>query len=568
MRHIYKKISGIITVILCFLYATQNTTYKFNEATYNTLKDKGVKECAVYFYTEKQYSGEKAMLKRAFSILLCVILVCTAFVGCGNKKEKFVIPNGLLTEDGYRAEVKQLLEKENFSNADTAAIDKLGDRLKDMIVYNTTDITECKGTTYYISNGGDDKNDGKSRETAWATLEKLNGEPLNDGDLVLFERGGFWRGHLYAKSGVTYSAYGEGHKPKIYTSIDGTEGEWTETDTPDVYVYSKRIFKEDVCVISFGEDNNAKYAEKKDYVGVIKQDLDFAFQGARAQGGKKDSRLYLKCEEGNPKDVFDTIEISYAQSSIQIDKGSKNIHINNMALIYGSTPYSGAYYDNIKTSYCVMGWHGGNFDADGVRFCGGVGVLPDGDHIYVEHCYIYQQFDSGVTPQVAWSTITNGEEPSVFDTFVTTDCLFEFCEYTLEYFSTQKDTLDNAIKSMYFGYNFCRLGGYGFGDKVGASRYIKSWSHENTCIDCTVEYNIFDRAASQSIEVISYDQFESGNKITWENIPKFNNNVYIHRKDRSFANVNNVKYKFNEETYKTLEQLGFETGARYFYAEY
>lgn len=509
-------------------------------------------------------------MKRVLSLLLCAALLVTCFAGCkNNDKEKFVIPSDLLTEEGYRAEVKKLLEKENFSNADTAALDKLGDRLKDMIVYSTNDITECEGTTYYVSNNGNDENDGKSPETAWATLEKVNSYIFEKGDLVLFERGGFWRGYVYAKSGVTYSAYGNGHKPKIYTSIDGTEGEWLETDTKDVYVYSKKIFKEDVCTIVFdGDGNDAKYAEKRDHNGVIKKDLDFAFQGQRAQGGKKDSQLYLKCEAGNPKDIFDTIEISYASSTFEMDNGAENIHINNIAMIFGSVPYSGGYFNNIKATYCVMGWHGGNFDASGVRFCGGVGVLPDGDNIFVEHCYIYQQFDSGVTPQVAWSTLTNGKEPSVFDTFVTSDCLFESCEYTLEYFSTQKDTLENAIKNMYFGYNFCRMGGYGFGDKPAKSRYIKSWGHENTCIDCQVEYNIFDRAASQSIEVISYDQFASGNILTWENIPKFNNNIYIHRKGRNFATVNNVEYKFNEETYNTLEKLGFETGAKYFYAEY
>lgn len=513
------------------------------------------------------------MQKRIMALFLICFVLIGYLTGCkeapASNEAAWDPPKDLLTADGYRAEVKKLLEKQNFTDANTAEIDKLGDRLHDMIVYNTEDITECTGTKYYISNTGNDDNDGKSPETAWASLQKINGTNLKEGDLVLFERGGFWRGYLYAKSGVTYSAYGEGHKPKFYTSIDGTEGEWLETDTPDVYVYSERIFKEDIgCIVFDGDGNNCKYAERRRNINEIKDDLDFAFQGGRATAGKKDSKLYLKCEAGNPKDVFKSIEISYASNSVQLDKGAKNIHFNNLAFIFGSTPYSGAYFDNIKATYCVMGWHGGNADNNGTRFCGGVGILPDGDRIYVEHCYIYQQFDSGVTPQVAWSTLDQGKEPSVFDTFITSDCLFETCEYTLEYFSTQRDTTKNAIKNMYFGYNFCRQGGYGFGDKPSKSRYIKSWRHENTCYDCVVEYNVFDRAASQSIEVISYDQFETGNVLTWENIPKFKGNIYIHRKNRKFANVNNVEYTFNEVSHKKLEELGFETGAKYFYAEY
>lgn len=40
------------------------------------------------------------------------------------------------------------------------------------------------GTAYYISNDGDDRAAGTSPETAWATIDRLNGAELNDGDEV------------------------------------------------------------------------------------------------------------------------------------------------------------------------------------------------------------------------------------------------------------------------------------------------------------------------------------------------------------------------------------------------
>ncbi len=518
-------------------------------------------------------------MKKAFrllSILLCIAMLITSFAGCknntgGGKDNDFVIPADLMTEEEYRAEVKKLAEGENLVDADTDAIDKLGDRLRDMIVYSTNDIKDTTGTTYYVSNNGDDKNDGKTPETAWATLDKVNVTKYGKDDLVLFERGGFWRGNITAQSDVTYSAYGEGPKPKIYSSIDGTEGEWEETDTPNVYVYSEKLFLKDVCVIVFDEVTpDSTYANKKKALSNITSDLDFAFQGMYATSGKKDNMLYLKCEQGNPKDVFDSIEISTPTDTVVIDAGAENVTINNLELAFGSYPILADYANNVKISYCVTAWHGGNTGPgyNGTRLNGGIAAYPDGDNIYIDHCYIYQQFDSGVTPQVSWSTIQYGKEPSVFENFVTNDCLFEYCEYTLEYFSTQNDTTENRFEGLYFGYNFCRYGGYGFGDKTNLSRYIKSWSHENNCYNSTIEYNIFDRPATLSIEVMATKQRTSATnkEFIMDLMPEMKNNIYIHLKDRKFANINNIEYKFNEQTYNTLKDLGFETGARYLYA--
>ena len=75
------------------------------------------------------------------------------------------------------------------------------------------------GTAYYVSNKGNDGNDGLSPDTAWATLDRVNEAPLQYGDAVFFERGGVWRNTtVETKEGVTYSAYGEGAKPRICAS--------------------------------------------------------------------------------------------------------------------------------------------------------------------------------------------------------------------------------------------------------------------------------------------------------------------------------------------------------------
>ena len=48
--------------------------------------------------------------------------------------------------------------------------------------------------TYYVRNGGDDANDGRSHATAWASIAKINSHAFRSGDSVLFHEGDRWGG--------------------------------------------------------------------------------------------------------------------------------------------------------------------------------------------------------------------------------------------------------------------------------------------------------------------------------------------------------------------------------------
>lgn len=505
------------------------------------------------------------------SFLLCFAMILCCFAGCnkkGNENGEFVIPKDLMTEEGYRTALKDLLAGENFITADDAYLSKvntLGDKLEEMIRYNTEDVSDIKGTTYYVSNEGDDKNDGKTPETAWATLEKLDKfAAFKEGDAVLFRRGDTFRGNIFARSGVTYAAYGEGHKPKLYASVDGkTYGEWKETDTKNVWVLEEKILTKDINCVVFGYDNDAPYATKEFSIKKLNRNLEFCFQGASADDGRIDYKLYLYCDEGNPNDVYDIIEISLQEDMFEMAPYAKDITIRNLEIVFGSNPYFFTGGKNIVMEYCVCGWMGGGTDANGVRLGGGAGAWLECDNLVYDHCYFYQQFDSGVTPQYDYEDKT----PSIFKNFITTDCLFETTEYTLEYFNTQENTLENRFENMYFGYNFCREGGAGFGTKASQSAYIKSWGHENTCINSTIEYNVFDRATSYTLQINGFEQKATGNVLSYKFIPKMQNNIYLQIKNKKFAEINKVDYKFNEQAYNDLKSLGVETGALYVFTE-
>ena len=86
-------------------------------------------------------------------------------------------------------------------------------------------------TTYYVSNIGNDSNNGISITTPWQSINKINSINFTAGDNVLFNRGDTWYGTLKINSSgtsanrITFGAYGSGAKPIItgFTTISG----WT-----------------------------------------------------------------------------------------------------------------------------------------------------------------------------------------------------------------------------------------------------------------------------------------------------------------------------------------------------
>ena len=81
-------------------------------------------------------------------------------------------------------------------------------------------------TEYFVdSESGNDAAVGTSADTAWRSLDAVNGADLHLGDVVRFKRGGKWRGQLKPKSGnedapITYTAYGPGdEKPRLLGSV-------------------------------------------------------------------------------------------------------------------------------------------------------------------------------------------------------------------------------------------------------------------------------------------------------------------------------------------------------------
>jgi Chitobiase/beta-hexosaminidase C-terminal domain len=73
----------------------------------------------------------------------------------------------------------------------------------------------ASGAVYYVSNSGNDSNNGISATTPWRSISKVNSSVLSPGSQVLFQSTGVWHEQLNAQSGIRYGAYG----PQVNCSL-------------------------------------------------------------------------------------------------------------------------------------------------------------------------------------------------------------------------------------------------------------------------------------------------------------------------------------------------------------
>lgn len=300
---------------------------------------------------------------------------------------------------------------------------------------------ECTGTAYYVSNAGSDRNSGLSPQEAWATLDRVNEAVLLPGDGVYFQRGGLWRGQLWAQEGITYSAYGEGEKPRLYASPEnGAGGEkWSLLeDTDNIWVYHIPLMDCGGVVFNEGESYGVKIcpgyqdgfrspadpAQPFDVKTELTEDLAFfsqadsiLYNGAPLRmytdGAEVEHRrypeipepageLYLRCDRGSPGEVFDSIEFATRQHIVVAADQSS---FNNLSVKYGGAHGIYGYQADFDVSFCEIGWIGGTIQyyfydtGEPVRFGNGVEAGGCFDRFSVTDCYIYQCWDAGVTNQ-------------------------------------------------------------------------------------------------------------------------------------------------------------------------
>jgi hypothetical protein len=417
-------------------------------------------------------------------------------------------------------------------------------------ILNAKDNIEIKGQTYFVSETGNDDNDGKTPDTAWHSLEKVSNSKLNPGDGVLLRRGDIFRGKIIAKPGVTYAAYGHGAKPRIY-SWDKNLADpslWELFDAEHkIWQCKDKTLDAGTLVFNDGEAHSRKLIpsfingrfvcrKQPDKVFDMKiemdRDLDIFCSYAevlttRPSKGedfpipdlndKSLGDLYLRCDRGNPGEVFDSIELLAKRHLISVG-ASPNVRIDNLCLKYcgqHAIAAGGERVVGLHVTNCEIGWIGGSiqhyFGTDPnypqgtrgtvTRFGNGVEIYGGCDDYIVSDCYIYQIYDAGITHQ-----ITTYEKTYKMDNVLYKDNLIENCVYSIEYFLEKRDKSDSSMNGIEICGNIMRFSGYGWGQQrhnIDTPAHIKGWSYENTASNFIIHDNIFDRSAYRMLHLVA-----------------------------------------------------------------
>lgn len=435
-------------------------------------------------------------------------------------------------------------------------LDKKSEELKNSILNTKTEVT-FTGTAHYVSNDGNDDADGLTPETAWKTNAKVSAAELNPGDAVFFRRGDLFRGRVFAKPGVTYSAYGEGPKPKIYAYRENAAKpeKWELFDKERmIWRYTDEILDAGTLVFNDGEavglkeipsfiDGEFRCLEDKTKKYDFREHLtrDFMFfqdnckvlndAGLPNVGDPNcTGNLYLRYSGGNPGEVFDSIELNTKYNLIQIT--GNGITIDNLCIKHaGSHGIGSGTVDDLTVQNCEIGWIGGSIqfysrtDGHVVRFGNGVEIYGGCHRYTVKNCWVYECYDAGVTHQVS----AEDKHLDMFDVTYEHN-LIENCVYSIEYFLSRL-TPENTctMKNFFIRDNIMRFCGFGWGrQRIGhANAHIKGWDSDNPNENYIIENNIFDRSTDKLIHVASK---RGGN-------PILRNNTYIQYPNAKFGRI-------------------------------
>lgn len=206
------------------------------------------------------------------------------------------------------------------------------------------------GTLYYVSNDGDNSNDGRSQHTPWRTIAHVNGRSFQPGDGILFKRGDTWRETVKmnasgtADNYITYGAYGAGNRPQILGSTRATDWSpvpghphvWrsaTSVPNPHDYYASEIWFEEKDGTVTWGvrrgygkqgDDNSALLI-------TLTKEYHTAWIGDPKYNGPGHVYVY---SPDDPSTRYRSVEVPVREHIIRLNN-QKHVAVDNLVLRYG-----------------------------------------------------------------------------------------------------------------------------------------------------------------------------------------------------------------------------------------
>ncbi len=491
----------------------------------------------------------------------------------------------------------------NAGAAKVAEIDALtAKRIEEIRNTPNMDFSKITGTIYYVSSSmGDDNNDGLSPEKPWKTAEKVSRmqSKLKAGDAVLFKRGDMWRkginttGSMIAMTtdGVTYSAYGEGAKPLFYGSpesgtdpskwilVEGTVNMWRYA-TPMVDV-GEIIFDGDTdhakhshrAAVDYNHQDGKFYVRKTNFGEEynIKRhflnDLDFFHDNPTGDFATRKGDIYLRCDDGNPAEVFDTIEFIIDGPIFGTANKSKDITVDNVCCKYAEGAVSGSNVENLTVTNIEAGWLGGTIhyysgpNVDGmIRLGNGIGNYGSADGFLTDNCYVYQVYDAGISPQFGIE-----DENAKLSNCTFTNNVVEKCIYSIEHFfsDSKSGMYERSCENFVIDGNILRMAGYGFGQtrpNGNGGTHIKGDAGMNRYKPGTfkITNNIFDRSSNNIINSAAADP---------QYLPDYEGNTYIQVLGKNLGFYNGPRLVFDSGADFTIKLDVGDTSAQVYWLD-
>ncbi len=308
----------------------------------------------------------------------------------------------------------------------------------DWYYYVKTLLLDFRSRSYYISNSGDDNNDGLSPTTPISTLSKLNSLNLNPYDKVYLNRGDEWRENIVVQSNkIIYDVYGTGDLP-IINGADILDSDWTE--------YSTNVWVHNCPAISAYKGIGYSYAC---VVDDTKQEQVIDLVSVSGVG-----KYFIERDTTNKIYLYSTInpgtlvtEVSARFSGILVED-KRNIQIKNIEC--RNFGHSGVYFYRLSTTTQFMS----NSIVDGCKFYGnrsvGIEMFNGFSGVLVQNCIstyngnnyyaaasdangvgsnynIFRNCYSGYSIQhpIGFDVITDGHGIAIYDS---NNCIIEYCE--------------------------------------------------------------------------------------------------------------------------------------------
>lgn len=416
-------------------------------------------------------------------------------------------------------------------------VDMLANRRRHNIHNAKSDYDRFDQVCYYVSNNGCDDNDGLTPETAWKTVERACAA-TNDGPYnLLFERGGIWRGSLSVKGKVTVSAYGNGDKPLFMGSPEnGADAKLWQLVGGNVWKYHRNMLDCGTVVFNDGEAWAKKltpvYKDGKFDFDVLKDmgdDLtvfcaadsvlteDGAPDTAKAEGA-----LYLRCDKGNPGEVFASIEFLPAVGGFYA--GGSDVFMNCVSFkYYGASCITAASGIKSFLSYNnEIEWIGGAIksyvkcdDGSFKAKRGGCGVEINGDieRNFTDNTYFNQIFDAAIAHV--------SDAPVLFKKIIYSNNLTENCTFSAKYYIRGEEDGKLFDDFMISCNIFRNAGGWGASEHCScvAPAHVKTCGcAENPGQKLLFKGNIFDHSAGELIRITAKDA---------QYLPRMSRNTYV-----------------------------------------